>query len=70
MKIKTSTLVFYIIWTSKIASNGSWLRASFLSGVGGIYNTNFTGGLLKKLSVKNISLAVVLRNHQWKSSFH
>ena len=30
-------------------------------GGGGIYNTNFTGGLLKKPSVKNIALAVVLR---------
>jgi hypothetical protein len=41
-----------------------------LSGVKGIYNTKFTGGLLKKPSVKKISLAVVLRNRQWKSSFH
>jgi hypothetical protein len=33
MKIKTSPHVFCEIWTSKIASNGSWLRAySSLSG--------------------------------------
>jgi hypothetical protein len=31
-------------------------------GGGGIYNTNFTGGLLKKPSVKNIALVVVLRS--------
>jgi hypothetical protein len=27
MKTKTSPLYFCEIWTSKIASNGSWLRA-------------------------------------------
>jgi hypothetical protein len=33
MKIKTSPHVFCEFWTSKIASNGSWLRAySSLSG--------------------------------------
>jgi hypothetical protein len=34
-------------------------------GGGGIYNTNFTGGLLKKPSVKTFfPLAACLRNHQ------
>jgi hypothetical protein len=32
----------------------------------GIYNTKFTDGLLKKPSVKKLSLAVVLRNRQSK----
>jgi hypothetical protein len=30
MKIKTSPLVFWKIWTSKMGCNGRWLRATVL----------------------------------------
>jgi hypothetical protein len=55
MKTKTPPLYFCEIWTSKIASNGSWLRAySSLSGV------------RRGLFITDISLAVGLKKRQWK----
>jgi hypothetical protein len=55
MKTKTSPLYFCEIWTSKIASNGSWLRAySSLSGE------------RRGVFITDSSLAVGLKNRQWK----
>jgi hypothetical protein len=54
MKTKTSPLVFCEIWTSKIASNGSWLRATAPVGGGRV------------VFITHSSLAVGLKNRQWK----
>jgi hypothetical protein len=54
MKSKISPLVFCEIWTSKIASNGSWLELQLLSGGG------------KVVFITHSSLAVGLKNRQWK----
>jgi hypothetical protein len=58
MKTKTSPLYFCEIWTSKIASNGSWLRAysSLSEGRRGVFITDS-------------SLTVGLKNRQWKPIF-
>jgi hypothetical protein len=63
--------IFCEIWTSKIASNGSWLRAySSLSGGGkkrGIYNRQFTGGWLEKPPVEiGFHWRFCYTNRQWK----
>jgi hypothetical protein len=55
MKTKTSPLYFCEIWTSKIASNGSWLRA---------YNSLSEGR--RGVFITDSSLAVGLKNRQWK----
>jgi hypothetical protein len=54
MKIKTSPLVFCEIWTSKLAFNGSWLRATTPIGEEeGVF-------------IVLMPLMVGLRNCQWK----
>jgi len=57
MKIKTYLLVFWKIWTSKMASNGRWLRATVLpeeeeGGLRDIYRKNNTCGWLKEQPMK------------------